>query len=47
MYPRTGEFLFTESRIDKVQSHGFHVKVAFAEDTNQLYSIELEDFSTF
>ncbi len=47
--PKTGKLLFSETGIEKVQSHVhcFPLKVAFAKDTNMLYKVEFEDFLLF
>ena len=47
--PKTGEFLFGDSRIEKVQSHVhcFPIKVAFAKDTKDLYRLEYSDLFRF
>ncbi len=47
--PTTRKLLFTESGIEKVQSHihCFPVTVAFAKDTKQLYKVEFLDFFLF
>ena len=47
--PKTGQLLFGESSIEKVQSHVhcFPIKVAFAKDTKDLYRVEFADFFAF
>ena len=47
--PITGELLFGDSTIEKVQSHVhcFPIKVAFAKDTKDLYHVEFADFFAF
>jgi hypothetical protein len=46
--PKSGELLFGEDKVEKVQSHVhcFPIKVAFAKDTKDLYRIEFGDFFT-
>jgi len=47
--PKSGELLFGEDKVEKVQSHVhcFPIKVAFAKDTKDLYRLEFGDFFTF
>jgi len=47
--PKTGELLFGDSAIEKVQLHVhcFPIKVAFAKDTKDLYRVEFADFFAF
>jgi len=47
--PKTGQLLFGDSSVEKVQSHVhcFPVKLAFAKDTKDLYRVEFADLFTF
>jgi hypothetical protein len=47
--PKTGELLFGESGIEKVQSHlhCFPIKIAFAKDTKELYRTEYQSLFVF
>ncbi len=47
--PKTGNLLFGENGVEKVQSHVhcFPIKVAFAKDTKELYRVEYSDFFAF
>jgi hypothetical protein len=47
--PITGQLLFGDSGIEKVQSHVhcFPIKIAFAKDTKSLYRLEYSDFFAF
>ncbi len=49
IHPITGEPLFSDSGIEKVQSHVhcFPIKIAFAKDTKDFYQLEYRDFIEF
>jgi hypothetical protein len=47
--PKSGDLLFGENGVEKVQSHVhcFPIKVAFAKDMKELYRVEHSDFFAF